>query len=170
MFKYAFLLIKQLLESIPDIPQVMWYAAQYDVDTDEAVFYCPACYIEFLPLEFDQSGLQVQGADMVFRVHLFTEYLNEDDQLLSHFDLSDKIYQQLEGTSATISEIPTFEALAGTEEDVVVLNKISRITLIPDHSVTNTSVTIQEFRCRAIDLAAAIQYVLVNAEACVIRP
>lgn len=170
MFKYAFLLLKQMLESIPEIPSVMWYASQYDESVDEAVFYCPACYIEFLPIEPDQNGLQVQSGDMVFRVHLFTEYYNDDDQILSHFELSDLIYQKLQGSTGKASDIPAYANLAGTPEDFNVLNKISRIGIIPDHAVTNTSVTIQEFLCRAIDLAAAIRYVLVNADIEVIRP
>lgn len=170
MFKYAFLLLKQKLEAISGIPKVMWYASQYDEEMDEAVFYCPACYIEFMPMEFDQGGLQVQGADMVFRVHLFTEYYNDDDTLLSHFDLGDEIYRTLEGSVAKLSDLPAYANLAGTDQDIAVLNRISRIGIIPDHSVTNTSVTVQEFRCRAIDLAAAIRYILVNADVDVIRP
>lgn len=170
MYKYSYLLLKQILESIEGIPRVMWYASQYDEAMDEAVFYCPACYIEFLPMEFEVGGLQVQGADLVFRVHLFTEYYDDDDQLMTHFDLSDKIFQALEGTWAKVSELPAFGALAGTTQDFNVLNKISRIGIIPDHAVTNTSVTIQEFRCRAVDLAAAIRYVLVNADVNVLRP
>lgn len=154
MLKYIYLIIKARLEAeIASLPVVAWYNNQYNQDDPEALFAVPAVYIEFLPVPLTDYGRRIQGGDVTFRIHLVTEYYDDDDETLAHFDLSNDIFATLDDMEGWASELPQFAALLGTDDDYLFLNQVSRTQIVPDHAQTNLVVTIQEFKALAIDLS-----------------
>lgn len=154
MLKYIYLIIKARLEAeIAALPVVFWFNNQYDQDDEEAIFAVPSVYIEFLPVPMQDFGERIQAGEVRMRVHLLTEYYDDDDATLAHFDLSSAIHASIDDMEAWASELPVYSALAGTEDDFLIINQASRTAIIPDHAQTNLIVTIQEFKFFAVDLS-----------------
>ena len=157
MTKYPYLILKRKLLQILNIPKVQWLSTQLN-DEGQAVYHVPSCYIQFLPAQPQALGNNLQAADLTFRVHLYTENIDEDDEVLVHLDLASAIYAKLQGEVGMLSELPAFASLAGTDDDVAVMNVMNRTQYIPDHETARTHTTIQEFTCFCVDLSNAPQY------------
>lgn len=170
MLKYPYLIIKQLLESLPNVPAAFWFNAQYDQESEEAVYYVPAVYIEFMPVEFPDVQRRIQLASVRFRIHLMTETFIDDDSILTHFDITNEIHKALSGYEAQLSVLPEFADLADTDDDITVINQCTRTQLIPDHSQTNLTITTQEYQASIMDVEAIRAYNEQIITSSVIRP
>ncbi|MEM7372805.1 MAG: hypothetical protein AAF587_29560 [Bacteroidota bacterium] len=169
MLKLPFLLLQQRLSEMSQLPDVRWFNAQFDQNKDEAVFYVPSVYIEFLPMDLEDIGEQVQGGEVMFRIHLMTELYDDNDRVLAHFDLVDDIFKHLHGWDVMKSALPEFSALQDTEDDVAIINKVVRTRLIPDHAQSNTIITVQEFKTYVADFAAMKSYIEFSPTITVLR-
>ncbi len=155
MIHHIFRALKQRIEAIDGLPACSWFNSQYDEDSDEAVYLVPHVYLEFLPIPLNQEVSLIQTSDNVrFRVHLFTEYYNDENEVLSHYDQVAGIHKALTKKTLLLSELTEYAGLAGTPDDKVILNTMTRTEITPDHNQSNTIITIQEFVASGVDLSA----------------
>jgi hypothetical protein len=162
MIKLVFQLLQHVVSSINGSPQVRWFAAQTD-DNDEAVYYVPAVYIEFMPvttaeLPSPNLGSVLQEADITVRIHLMTDKTHPDDDndVMDHLDLCDSIHKAISTTGTMKSAIPMHAALVNTLSDYHICNRFTRTGITTDHSQSSVIVTILEYSTHAVDTSAYV--------------
>jgi hypothetical protein len=102
----------------------------------------PAAFVETLPETGGMIGMMTSGYDVVFRIHLEHEKLNEEgylDENLDIFDLRDKVLRKLNGFRPTGC------------------GPLAYLTEQHDHNHTNTYVLIIDFKCHYIELSSSIE-------------
>jgi hypothetical protein len=171
MTKEIYILLRNRLKEIAELDEVDWYTGQDEQDGQQEMIVQNGCYIEFMPADFTQLSNMVQQAVIEFDVRLVQDavYNGEErilDPGLQHLDLTAAIYTKLQGFGAMLSHIPALAHLQGSAQDIVVINDIQRIGIIPDHSINNLLITVQRFRCLVRDVAAvpALQPILATLQ------
>lgn len=159
MLREYYLLIKQQLGTITGLKQVDWYTGQFDQNGDQAQIVDCAAFIEFDPIDMLQKGGRVQEATVVFTVYLVNHVLIEGDArytdpTINHLGLMNDIYKKLTHYSARLSELPAFASVAGTEQDIVVVNSLVRTNITTIQELSNLLVTQQVFQGTWIDQSA----------------
>lgn len=66
----------------------LWNQQTEDVE-QEIPFQCPAMFVEFMPLKWDQKGNDVQEANFIIRLHIVAEY--DSEQMPDFFDIVDRV-------------------------------------------------------------------------------
>jgi hypothetical protein len=161
MFQYAYQLLRQKLLAVPavsgyQLKEAKMYAGQYLDDSGEAIYAVPAAFIEFLPVETRQYGEKIQGGVMQVRIHVITEWADDDDHTLTHMRLSAAVYKALNQYSGSLGELAAFSPLLGTSDDIHVFNNLTRIRIEPNTLEGRVVVTIQTFECMVMDLDAVV--------------
>lgn len=154
MFNLIYRVLKARLEAISSVEAVSWYNGQPDQNNEEAVYAIPHVYIEFLPIELGQSIGPTPYGELRFRVHLYSEYHDDDNEVFTHLDLVGSIHAELLRFQGMLSDIPEFAVLKGTANDRTVFNQLVRTRIIPDHAQTNTIISITEYKGAAVDISA----------------
>ncbi|MDQ3073271.1 MAG: hypothetical protein M3Q97_08430 [Bacteroidota bacterium] len=160
MLKYPFLAIKKRLQDkVPDLLEVEWYVSQYLQNNEIHLITTPCAYIQFERLPTDQHQDGIQSAEMKVRIHCVSEALFSDsqritDEVINHTGLADQIHIALNGWEAMLSDLPGQAALKGTDQDVVLVNRMVRSELLPDHSLSNLIATVQTYEAMAFDYSA----------------
>jgi hypothetical protein len=88
-----------------DIPEIMYYDLwnqNIEFIQEETAWDRPAVFIEFLPIEWRTAGAGIQQADIVFHLHVATDWnapahdgSTYQDEALQVFDLLDRIHRSL---------------------------------------------------------------------------
>lgn len=138
---------------------VDWFLEQYEIPDDVLVYTTPIAYIEFSNLQWETLPREVQEATLQFSVHTVTDTLRDDDgRILSpvsnNLNLAEEVFKKLMNDRGMLSDLPSFQNLAGTGNDLVLFNSINRIGQRFDHRLSNYLVTIQTFETRIFDYSA----------------
>jgi len=154
---------KRISEEIPAITWIDWYLAQYDQEGEQAMWTTPAAFIEFLPLDWQSLGSGVQASNVMLQVHLVNETHYDDekrmlDATINHLGQAQDIYKALHNWRCMLSYVDEYAALAGTENDRVLLESMVRVRTYPDHNMSRMLVAVQEFTMRIYDYDAQIQW------------
>lgn len=167
MTKNIYFLLKNRLSSISELEEIDWFTGQYLQNGEQAMTVSTGCYLEFMPGQWQTLGDGQQQMALEFDVHLVQDcVLPGDERILDpmdHLGIAESIYKVLHRWGAMLSDLPAFAALAGTDEDVVVINSITRVSSTPDHNLSNLMVTVQRFACLVRDVSASPEYQDVSA-------
>lgn len=160
MIKHYYMLLKQRLQAITDLKNVDLYLGQFDQDGKVTLPVFPVALIEFEPLSTSDYLQQVQHTEIEFSVYVVSQALWGDDRKIldddvGHLDLCEAVYVSLHGYSAYLSAIPAFASLRGTNDDIKVINNLSRtgFEMIQTPN-SNLYVSVLTFRGAYVDLAA----------------
>lgn len=149
-----------------------WYMGQYlepdEEDGGALLWDTPAVFIEFPPIPWTTMGNSVQAADTSVNIHLVNDsYFDTDqrvtDATLNHFGLEGSVYRHLMNWRCLLSYVPGFEALAGTENDRVLMESVVRLNTDVDHGARRQFVSVQTFSTRIYDYSATKQWASVVA-------
>ena len=161
MTKHHYAALKARLTSqIPGIAHVDWYMGQDDPGDGETwVWKTPAAYIEFAPVDWVTLGGNVQRGLLVVTVRLVTDGMGDGDKALEspaleHFDFLSEVFRALQGFRANLSTLPQFAPLAGTGDDRILLETVTRINSRTTHESSNLLRSEQTFSCICYDYAA----------------
>lgn len=136
--------LKARLENSTAMP-CYWYTGQYDQDGQQALFEQAVCFIEFMPMNFSRGQQDAQMAVMQFDVHIVQESIGgEDDRILGveHLEKVDDVFLALQGFRAKVDEVPGY---IGQPDDTTLINPCVRISMTPDHRMSNILATILRF-------------------------
>lgn len=139
---------------------VDWFLGQYEIDDDKLVYTVPIAYVEFSPLQWETLPREVQESTLQFSVHTVTDNIYADDKRIlspvsNNLNLAEEVFKKLMNTRGLLSELAGFQNLAGTENDFILFNSITRIGQTFDHRLSPYLVTIQTFETRILDYSAA---------------
>jgi hypothetical protein len=140
--------LKSVVEAIGDIDPVpvikhfdLWNK-QIEFLEKERPFKFPAVFVEFLPIDYRQLGLQAQEAELTFRLHVVSKTLagsadnaNYKKIFLEHLDLNDAIHYCLSGWNTSYS------------------GPLVRIQSIPNHDHEQIIEEIEVYKTRITDLS-----------------
>lgn len=83
-----------LSERVPQIQSIdLWNENM----TEDATYPCPAVFIEFETIEWRQQNNSVRRGNIAVRLHVLTQYSNNNDNKLDFFDLLDNINAAMHG-------------------------------------------------------------------------
>lgn len=149
-----------------------WYMGQYlepdEEDGGALLWDTPAVFVEFPPIAWQTLGGSVQAADMSMNIHLVNDsYFDTDqrvtDPILNHFGLEGNVFKAMMNWRCMLSYVPGFEALAGTDNDRVLIESVVRLNTDVDHGARRQFVSVQTFSSRIYDYSATKQWVNVLA-------
>lgn len=154
---------KRLGEEIPALAWIDWYLAQYAQEGEQALWTTPACFIEFLPLDWQTLGSGVQASNVMLQIHLVNETHYDDDKrvldaTIGHLAQAQQVYTALHNWRCMMSYVDEYAALEGTENDRVLLESMVRVRTYPDHDMSRLLVAVQEFTMRIYDYDAQLQW------------
>ncbi|MFD0997699.1 hypothetical protein ACFQ21_00205 [Ohtaekwangia kribbensis] len=174
MFTYPYQILEAEIKTrIPEIKEVDWYLQQDSTsDKNASIYTAPLVYFEFnLSSELRSHGKEIQSAIVDITVHLLTENTRDKGSKLilksgiEHSAMFDKVYKTLQNFNAKLSQLDTFAALAGTDQDQTVFNSMNRVGILNPHATRKTMVkSTQTFRCVVWDHAALKQYTKVTPD------
>ena len=153
--------LEKRLGEIAEVAQIDWYFGQVeDPEGNALVRNTPALYLEFRPAEWRTWPGNVQSALLDFDVHVVTECHYDDAQRITqdnnqHLAVAASVYQKLMNWRCLLSYVPGFEALAGTEADMVLMESIVRTTQSSDHQLSPFLISSLSFRSHVFDYSAA---------------
>ena len=164
----VYILLKNRLSEIAEFKEIDWFTGQYDQSGEQELAVDAGCYIEFFPGDWQTLGAGQQQTVLLFDVHLVQDCVLVGDKRvlsnsLNHLALAQNIYTKLQGWGAMLSDISAFSGLAGTSEDVVIINEIVRMATTPDMRLKKIIVTVQRFSCLIRDVSASPQYQEISA-------
>lgn len=163
MTQNVYFLLKNRLSSIAELDEIDWFTGQYEQNGEQALTVSTGCYLEFMSAQWQTLGDGQQQAALEFDVYLVQHSVLSGDERISdpvmdHLGIVDKIHKALHRWGAMLSDLPAFSALAGTEDDIVIINSIVRTGSTPDHNLSNLLVTAQRFSCLVRDISASPEY------------
>lgn len=153
--------IKQLVEDIPGINHTDLDLKQYLQNGDDAILTTPAIYISLGDVDWNTLPGKIQRGVMPFTITLVNETMYGDDQditnteHINHFAIESLIYQALMNKRVLLSDIPTYQALEGTKNDVVIMESIVRKSTNTHKNINNLIVTTTPFTATVFDYKAA---------------
>jgi hypothetical protein len=81
---------------------------QVEFIQQETPFYCPAIFVEFMPMTWKTIGNKVQDTELTTRLHIVTDWnaptadgASTEQQALEFLDIIDHVAQALQGFNAT---------------------------------------------------------------------
>jgi hypothetical protein len=159
MFKLIYLLLKNRLKStVPELKEIAWYFQQ---DKQKGgIKITPALFIEFKPSQMRSLSKGIQEGTVEFTVHLFIENVADGDKRIPEnpqfglSELADKVYVSFQNYSGFLSQLPTFENLANTENDFKIMNSIDRTSMATEHTLNTIMKSEQSFKTYAKDFTA----------------
>lgn len=165
MIRHAFLLLSaHLIEAVPELNGAVWFFNRPLLDPlMEAQYRLPSAFIEFpsaVMLARERSG--IQPANLTFRVHTLDAFTYDANDVVSALIIAEKVWIALDGFSAKLSALPEFAALAGTPQDIQVINTVSRIGIEADHDHADVAGNVQTFLANVNDLTLYLSKI--NAE------
>lgn len=160
MLKYNYTALKSHLSSIQAIKHIDWFLDQYAQVGEDHIHTTPEVLIEFAPINWTTLPSGVQRGVLTFITHTVSDsaYGDERDMTdtlyINHLDIDQKIFQKLMNKRFMFSDVPGNEALAGTDNDYVLMESIVRIESIPHTALSNLVSTLQTFQCTIYDYSA----------------
>ncbi len=157
MLSIAYQAIKQRLnDAIPEVSgRIHWYNSLITDDNAEPVFQTPTLFIEFAETPvYEIKGhmnKQLQGGRLSFSIHCIEQFNYDDDAVLNALSIANKVYLALHKRDFKLSELPQFEALAGTNKDFLLLSTIVRTAVSADHRHLNLADSVVRFSCEAVE-------------------
>lgn len=147
---------KRLNDAIPEVSgRIHWYNSLLADDQAEPVFQTPSLFIEFAETPVYElkghSDKQLQGGRLSFSIHCIEQFNYDDDAVLNVLSIADKVYRALHKRDFTVSELPEFSSLQGTDKDWLLLSTIIRTAISADHRHINLTDSIVRFSCEAVD-------------------
>lgn len=158
MYTYPYQIIKNKLKAnVLEIKDLDWFINQYSKSDKSAMLYTlPGVYVQFLPMDTDQIGMQTQIAECEFDIHLVTSNLfDKGEQRIrkaeatDHAMIMDKIYKTLNGKKGTMAEVDNPGA-----DNYIILNSMTRTRVTPPHELASNMVSIQRFKTVIFDYSA----------------
>lgn len=143
---------------------VDWYFGQY-IESEmegggELLYTTPAIFVEFAPIEWVTLPGSIQRTVLRFSVHLVNESMYATDKrfvgdpALDHLGQESQVFRALMNRRFMLSDVPSFAALAGTENDRVLVESIVRKSSESDHVMHRQLVSIQSFEATVYDYSA----------------
>jgi hypothetical protein len=172
MLSLVYQALKKRLSEVTTPDYVDWYMGQYlEADAEDGgqlLWGTPAQFIEFLPVQWQTLGNNVQAANTKFNIHLVNDCYHDDDKritdaALGHLVQEAAVYAALQNWRCLMSYVPGLEALADTPNDRVLIESITRESTDPDHNMGRQIVSVQGFACRIYDYGAVKNWVEVLA-------
>lgn len=174
MLTFGYQILKQRLsaEVAPSLKYVDWYLGQYledeQEDGGELLWDTPAAFIEFFPIEWESRPGNIQTAELNFALHLVNESVYPDDRrvldpAVNHLTQESSVFTSMQNYRGLLSHLPAYAALAGTDNDRVILESIVRKTSEPDHNMRRQLVSVQQFRCIIYDYSAVPNWIQILA-------
>lgn len=172
MLSLVYQALKKRLVNTTTPAYVDWYMGQYlEPEAEEGgqlLWRTPAQFVEFMPVQWQTLGNNVQAANTQFNLHLVNDCYHDDDQritdaALGHLAQEAAVYATLQNWRCHLSYVPGFEALEGTPDDRVLIESITRERTDPDHNMGRQIVSVQGFACRIYDYGAVKNWVEVLA-------
>lgn len=156
MLSLAYQAIKKRLNgAIPEVSgRIHWYNSLLTDDHAEPVFQTPTLFIEFGETQLYElkgyANKQLQGGRLSFSIHCIEQFNYDDDAVLNALSITNKVYQALHKRDFKLSELPAFEALTGTNKDLVLLSTIVRTAVAADHRHVNLVDSVVRFSCEVV--------------------
>lgn len=157
MRKQLYLDIKNALKSILDTEgqQVFQHFDLWNQQVEfleqETPFNCPAIFIEFVPIQWNQLGQNKQDAELQVKIHIVTEWWAQThdsspvaDEMLNYLDLPDVVVRKLNNFATSLG------------------NKFMRIRSEINHNHERRLDSIEVFKCQVIDTSATATYTSVE--------
>jgi len=99
-----------------------------------------------------------------FAVHLVNESVHSTDErildpALNHLGQEASAFKALQNYRGLLSALPAYAALAGTDNDRVILESIVRTSTEPDHNMRRQLVSVQQFRTIIYDYSAVPNWI-----------
>jgi hypothetical protein len=168
MIKNAYLILKQTLEAAVTVGEVDYWLGQYLQNGESVWHVSDGVYIEFMEIPTEQLGGNAQLLQTRVRIHVAQECVYDDgsritDATVNHLQMCEDVYKVLNGRDFYLSLLAAFAALAGTANDRIVINTMSRTQITPDHTLSNRLVTVQEFSCTIYDYTAMLELITKQA-------
>ena len=110
--------------------------------TEGYIYATPASFVETSPEQGAMIGMMTSAYDVVFRIHIEHEKLNEEDAMdenLQVFDIRDAVLRKLNGFRPTGC------------------GPMAYLTEQHDHSHDNTYILIIDFKCHYVELSSSIE-------------
>lgn len=154
LLKLAYLGIAQKLGELNDIKFIDWYNEQrvklgevHEMDT-------PVVFIQFLPLQFE-SEKRRQRSTLGVRLYAMTRNIASSHQgspdqnsALAHYDFLEKLWNHIEGWQLKLSDVATLDP---NQEDCILIQRLTRVALRPDHNQAQTIMTAMDLEGQALD-------------------
>jgi len=161
MITKAYRLLKQhLTTAITELKHIDLDIQQYLQDGSDAVRIEPALYIKFAAIDWTTMGKNVQEGTLPFECTLITatRYGDERDLTdlihINHTFIEGKVFTSLMNKQFLLSQLSEYAVLAGTENDRIILQSITREESQP-HDFIDTFVTSSiTFECTVRDYSA----------------
>jgi len=164
MLKQIYQCLKNHLQTeVTELKLVDWYLGQFAQLGDDAVRATPAAYIRFTPLEWMhlKGPHNVQRAVMELEIHLVSDTAYGDDRdmtdttYIDHLGIETKIYKAMQNKRFMLSDTPGYEAMAGTANDLVLIESMVRNLTVPHDGMDNLIITVLVFQSNIFDYSAS---------------
>lgn len=164
MLKQIYQVLKNhLTAQVTELKLVDWYLGQFAQLGEDAVRTTPACYIRFMPLEWQhlKGPNNVQRAVMQLEVFLVSDTAYGDDRdmtdttYIDHLGIETKIYKALQGKRFLLSAAPGYEDLEDTDGDRVLIESLLRTMTDPHDGMDNLIITSMLFQSNIFDYSAS---------------
>jgi hypothetical protein len=151
---------KRIQEKVSGVKQVDWFYNQYEEGEEgNMVWVTPSVYLQFLPIEWQDLGSRVQSGDMTLLVHLATDSGYENKQRITvteHLELDKALKNALHGWGCPLSYTPSVTNVAGTANDGILINRLTRKGTESDHALRECMVTIATYTGSVYDYSSLI--------------
>lgn len=165
-----------LLTTIPELKEIQLFKGK---KPGKGHFVCtPVLQIQFLPTQTLNLGEGIQEAQVEFVAMLYTDNLADDDDKhqapplgvggledgLTHLELVNKVNAALSGASFDLHQVPGFDAVEDTDDDLAIINTIGRTGIEMSTDLAWYLQTNQTFSGYARDFTASRKYAKVLAK------
>lgn len=164
MIKQTFQILQQTLSAATGAAEVDYYLGQYQPGEGDVWHVEKGVYIEFADMPTEQLGGNAQQIVARIRIHCASSCLYDDgqritDATVNHLGFVEDAYKALNGKDFYLSLLPAYAALAGTNDDRIVINTMSRTAIVNDHALRSVLATVQEFSCTIYDYSAMLELI-----------
>ncbi len=143
---------KQLVEQVSELELVDWYLQQEK--SPGQIVGTPVAYIQLMPINWESFSMDVQRADIKYRIHLMSQTAHGDDsdmidvENIDHLGIETKIHIALNGFAPNLDFILR-------NGDLNQLMDSSTRTFQSVHSEQSAIIhTYQDYTCSAYDYSA----------------
>jgi hypothetical protein len=171
MLREIYLLLKNHLSAtVTALKYIDWDLGQYNQAGEDYVLTTPSAYISFAPITWNTRPGQSQQAILNFTITLVsdtvygTEQDMTDQDFIDHLGIEGEMHAAFAAKRFLLSELQEFAALAGTDNDRVMIETISRTSSDPHSELSNLIVTSQTFQTNIHDYGAVKSFQTVLAQ------
>lgn len=140
-------LAERLRLKVPGIKTIDLYNGQYDDPAQHNAYTCPAVFIEWLPVEWQDMPAGVQQGAGGFRIHCVVNTLRETRNI-------DRLSppQQSQHTAHLLFPAAVHAALQGFAPHGY--SPLGRVLTTPDHRYTGNIIVVHQYTAHVVDTSA----------------